>query len=36
LGMALWSAGGLVWNGLAAGATTLLALGLLLAFVRER
>ncbi len=36
LGMALWSTGGLVWNGLAAGAATLLALGLLVAFVRER
>ena len=36
LGTALWSTGGLVWNGLAAGAATLLALGLLLAFVRER
>jgi len=35
LGTALWSRGGLVWNGLAAAATTLLALGLLLAFVRE-
>jgi predicted MFS family arabinose efflux permease len=35
LGTALWTRGGLVWNGLAAGAATLVALGVLLAFVRE-
>ena len=36
LGTALWSAGGLFWNGLAASAATLLALAVLLALVRER
>ena len=36
LGTALWSAGGLVWNGLAAGAACLLAIGLLVVFVDER
>jgi len=35
LGTALWSAGGLFWNGLLAGLITLLAFGLLLGFVRE-
>lgn len=35
LGSALWAGGGLIWNGMAAGAATLLALVLLLAFVRE-
>jgi predicted MFS family arabinose efflux permease len=35
LGTALWSAGGLVWNGLASATATLLAVGLLLAFVHE-
>ena len=35
LGLALWSRGGLAWNGLVAGVITLLALGVLLAFVRE-
>ena len=35
LGTVLWSRGGLLWNGLAAAAITLLALGLLLGFVRE-
>jgi predicted MFS family arabinose efflux permease len=35
LGVALWSGGGLIWNGLAASAATLVALTVLLALVRE-
>jgi len=35
LGTALWAGGGLIWNGLAACGVTLLALAVLLAFVRE-
>jgi predicted MFS family arabinose efflux permease len=35
LGTALWTAGGLVWNGLTAAAATLLAIGLLLGFVQD-
>jgi predicted MFS family arabinose efflux permease len=35
IGIALWSGGGLIWNSLAASAATLVALAVLLAFVRE-